>query len=162
MFDEIRLAMSSSTSSGTCRFSWVDFLRRIARRVSRSGGWTSVMRPHSKRVRRRSSSWPICLGGRSEEITICFSALCRALKVWKNSSWVRSLVEELDVVDEEDVDVAVAALERDLAPVGDRVDELVGELLGGDVADLEPGDTGWSRSDRRPGGGGSCRARRPP
>ena len=29
-----------------------------------------------------------CLGGRSEVSTICLLALCRVLKVWKNSSWV--------------------------------------------------------------------------
>ena len=47
------------------------FLRRIAIRVSRSGGWMSVIRPHSKRERRRSSSVAISRGGRSDEITIC-------------------------------------------------------------------------------------------
>ena len=35
--------------------SWMAFLRRIAMRVSRSGGWTSVIRPHSNRLRSRSS-----------------------------------------------------------------------------------------------------------
>ncbi len=83
-------AISSSTSGGTPSRSYSHFLRRIAMRVSRSGGWTSVISPHSKRLRSRSSSWAICFGGRSLEMTICFSALCSALKVWKNSSWVRS------------------------------------------------------------------------
>ena len=61
-------------------------------RVSRSGGWTSVIRPHSNRVRSRSSSVVSCLGGRSEVMTICLFALCSVLKVWKNSSCVRSLL----------------------------------------------------------------------
>src|SRR5438067_13446619 len=33
----------------------------------------------------------ISFGGRSEEITIWRLSSCRELKVWKNSSWVRSL-----------------------------------------------------------------------
>ena len=39
-------------------------------RVSRSGGWMSVISPHSKRERSRSSSVAISFGGRSDEITI--------------------------------------------------------------------------------------------
>ena len=49
-------------------------------------------------------------------------------------------LQELDVVDEQDVDVAVAPLERDLAVVPQAVDEVVGELLGGDVAHPHPGE----------------------
>ena len=46
-------------------------------------------------------------------MTICLFALCRVLNVWKNSSCVCTLpCQELDVVDQQDVDVAVAALER--------------------------------------------------
>ena len=71
--------------------SWIAFLRRIAMRVSRSGGCTSVIRPHSNRDRMRSSNADSCLGGRSEVITICLLALCRVLKVWKNSSCVCTL-----------------------------------------------------------------------
>jgi hypothetical protein len=72
MFVEIRLAMKVSTwVSGTWIASVFTFLRRIAMRVSRSGGWMSVIRPHSKRERRRDSSVAIARGGRSEEITIC-------------------------------------------------------------------------------------------
>ncbi|MPM16706.1 hypothetical protein SDC9_63087 [bioreactor metagenome] len=43
-------------------------------------------------------------------------------------------LEELDVVDQQHVDLAVAAPELDGVVLRDRVDELVGELLGGDVA----------------------------
>ena len=84
----IREAMNSSTSAGAISRSAAAFLRRIAIRVSRSGGCTSVSRPHSNRLRSRSSSWSSRFGGRSELITICLFALCSALKVWKNSSWV--------------------------------------------------------------------------
>ena len=45
-------------------------------------------------------------------MTIWPPSLWSWLKVWKNSSWSScGALEELDVVDEEDVDVAVAALE---------------------------------------------------
>ena len=60
-------------------------------RVSRSGGWMSVIRPHSKRDRSRSSSVWMSRGGRSELITICRPASWSELNVWKNSSWIRSL-----------------------------------------------------------------------
>ena len=84
----ILLAMNSSTSGGAVIRSVAAFLRRIAIRVSRSGGCTSVIRPHSNRLRSRSSSASSRLGARSEVITICLFALCSVLNVWKNSSWV--------------------------------------------------------------------------
>ena len=80
--------MNSSTSGGAVSRSMAAFLRRIAIRVSRSGGWTSVISPHSNRLRSRSSSASSRLGGRSEVSTICLLALWSVLKVWKNSSWV--------------------------------------------------------------------------
>ena len=60
-------------------------------RVSRSGAVRSAMSPHSKRLRSRSSSVAISFGGRSDESTICLPSSWIALKVWKNSSCVRSL-----------------------------------------------------------------------
>ena len=51
----------------------------------------SVIRPHSNRDRSRSSSVSMSRGGRSELITICRPASWSELKVWKNSSWIRSL-----------------------------------------------------------------------
>ncbi|CFS35262.1 Uncharacterised protein [Mycobacterium tuberculosis] len=78
--------MSSRTSSGTASRSICAFLRKMAMRVSSSGGCTSVISPHSKRVLSRSSRVASCLGGRSDEMTICLLALCKVLKVWKNSS----------------------------------------------------------------------------
>ena len=91
MLVEIREAMNSSTSSGTDSRSWMAFLRRIAIRVSRSGGWTSVSRPISNRLRIRSSKPLSSLGGTSLVMTTCLLALCRVLKVWKNSSCVCTL-----------------------------------------------------------------------
>ena len=75
MLRSMLLAMSSSTSPGTSRRSICAFLRRIAMRVSRSGGWMSVISPHSKRERSRSSNPESCLGGRSEVMTTCLLLL---------------------------------------------------------------------------------------
>jgi len=44
----------------------------MATLVSRSGGWMSAIRPHSKRLRRRSSSVGMLRGEESEERMICF------------------------------------------------------------------------------------------
>ena len=55
---------------------------------------------------------------------------------------LRLVGEELDVVHKEDVDIAVAALEVCGFVVANRVDELVGELFGADVAHLGPGEEG--------------------
>ena len=66
-------------------------LRRIVRRVAKSGARTSVTSPASKRSRRRASMSPRSRGRRSEVRTIWAPAWCSALKVWKNSSSVRAL-----------------------------------------------------------------------
>ena len=90
-------------------------------------------------------------------------------------------LEELDVVDEEDVEVAVAGLEGLGAGAAQGGDELVGEGLGGGVADDQAGgvgvqvvgdrrqqvglaEPGWSVQEewvvglrrRRPGSGGGA------
>ena len=99
-------------------------------RVSSSGGWTSVIRPHSKRLRSRSSRVTSCLGGRSLESTICLLALCSVLKVWKNSSCVDSLLARNWMSSTSRMSiVAVALAEASRLAVADGVDELVGELL---------------------------------
>ena len=49
-------------------------------------------------------------------------------------------LQELDVVDHQDVDIAIAGLERRTAVVGDRVDEVVGELFARDVAHPDAGE----------------------
>ena len=110
-------------------------------RVSRSGGWTSVIRPHSNRLRSRSSRVTSCLRrpvagdddllvGVVERVERVEELLLRPLLV----------LQELDVVDEQDVDVAVAPLEAVGLVVADRVDEVVGELLGAHVAHPGPGE----------------------
>ena len=91
MLDLTCLAMNRETSSGSRTPCACAFLRRIAALVSRSGGWMSAMRPHSKRERRRSSSVGISRGTRSELMTICLEESYKSLNVWKNSSCVRSL-----------------------------------------------------------------------
>ena len=50
------------------------------------GGWISAIMPPSKRVRKRSSSVAISLGGRSEVNTICLFCEESSLNVWKSSS----------------------------------------------------------------------------
>jgi hypothetical protein len=117
-------AMNSMTSSGTRSCSRCAFSCRIAIRVSRSGGWTSTHSP-SGTVAQTLLHARELVGGRSEAITICRSASCRALNVWKNSVCVSSRArEELDVVDEQHVDVAVAPLELIALSFADRLDEL--------------------------------------
>ena len=80
MLRSMLLAMSFEHVVGNVEPIHLRLLRRIAMRVSSSGGWTSVIRPHSNRVRSRSSRVASCLGGRSEEMTICLFALCSVLK----------------------------------------------------------------------------------
>ena len=74
-------AMNSMTSDGIRPIWSSAFERRMAMRVSRSGGVRSAIRPHSKRERSRSSRVVIALGGRSELSTICLPASWIALKV---------------------------------------------------------------------------------
>ena len=63
-------------------------------------------------------------------------APCSELKVWKNSSLQTFLAfHELDVVDEQHVDVAIATLEVGDGVGADAVDVFVEERLGADVAD---------------------------
>src|SRR5205085_8174468 len=51
-----------------------------------------------------------------------------------SSDLALAVLQELDVVDQQDVDVAVAPLERLGLVVAQAVDEVVGEFLGGHVA----------------------------
>ena len=64
------VTMNSSTEWEIGVFDWAAFLRRIASRVSKSGGWMSVTSPILKRLRSRSSSVATASGGRSELSTI--------------------------------------------------------------------------------------------
>ncbi len=67
--------------------------------------------------------------------------------------------EELDIVDEQHVDVAIALAEVEHALVAHRVDHLVHEALGRDVGQLQVAG-GSARSARSRASGASCRDRR--
>ena len=135
MLVEIRLAMYSSASGGALSRSWTAFLRRIAMRVSSSGGWTSVSRPHSNRLRSRSSSvdQPLrrAVAGDHDLLARVVQGVEGVEELLLGSFLV---LQELDVVDQQHVDVAVAAPEAVLLAVADHVDEVVGELLRAHVA----------------------------
>ena len=129
-------AMNSMTSDviGTAPSSAL--ARRMAIRVSRSGAVRSAMRPHSNRLRSRSSRVRIAFGGRSERQDDLLAVLVDRVERVEELLLRPLLVgDELDVVDEEEVDPPVAGAELvDLALL-DRGDELVGELLAGRVDD---------------------------
>ena len=111
--------------------------------MARLGGSTATVRPHSKRSRRRSARVESSLGdpvGGEDELA---APLVEGVEgVEELLFGVRLALEELDVVDQQDVEVAVAVLEGLGALRPQRVDELVGERLGGRVADAEPGRVG--------------------
>ena len=73
----------------------------------------SAMSPHSKRETRRSSRLGISFGGRSLVTTICLLAVVERVE-GVEELLLRALLagEKLDVVDQEQVDVAIALLER--------------------------------------------------
>ena len=96
--------MNSSTSGGASSPSCTAFLRRIAMRVSSSGGWTSVIRPHSNRLRSRSSSVTSCLGGRSLEMHDLLVGVVQGVEgVEELLLRLLLALQELDVVDQQDV-----------------------------------------------------------
>ena len=80
--------------------------------MARSGGSTGIVRPHSKRSRSRASRVESSLGkpvGGEDELT---SPLIEGVEgVEELLLGVLLALQELDVVDEQDVEVAVAALE---------------------------------------------------
>ena len=96
----------------------------------------SAISPHSKRLRSRSSISASSFGERSLAITICFIDSCSALKVWKNSSCVRSFCARNWMSS-----ISSTSILRNLSRktghlvVAQRVDHLVGELLARHVAD---------------------------
>ena len=88
-------------------------------RVSRSGGWTSVIRPHSNRLRSRSSSASSRLGAPvGGEHDLLVGVVQRVEGVEELLLGLGLALQELDVVDQQHVDVAVAALEA--GPAGRR------------------------------------------
>ncbi len=112
----------------------------MARRVSRSGGSISVMRPGEEpaaqpvlegldRLGRPVRGQDDLLRGALEVVVGVEELLLEALFA----------LHELDVVDQQDVAVAVAALEGQGGRGAQGVDEVVHEGLGGDVEDLAAG-----------------------
>ena len=108
--------------------------------VSRSGGWMSAMRPHSKRDRRRSSRVGNLAGRtvRGDHDLL--------LRLVEGVEGVEELLlgpllagQELDVVDEEQVHAAVLFLEILRLLEADGIDEFVHEVFGGKVALAELG-----------------------
>ena len=97
-------------------------------RVSRSGGWTSAIRPHSNRERSRSSNSVSCFGGQVRGDHDLLAGVVQGVEGVEELV-LRLLLagEELDVVDEEHVDVAVEALER--ASCGRRGSQLMNSLV---------------------------------
>ena len=92
MFLVMFCAMKLMIGAGRLHLRAAALVRRMAIRVSTSGDWMSAGRPHSKRETRRASSFWISEARRSLEWTICLPDSKRSLKVWKNSSWIRSLL----------------------------------------------------------------------
>ena len=110
-------------------------------RVSSSGGCTSVISPHSNRVLQpvleggQLFGWAV---GRDDDLLVGVVQRVEGVEELFLDAFLA--LDELDVIDEQHVDVAVAAFEGDLAVVAERVDEVVGEFLGGDVLDPHPGE----------------------
>ncbi len=101
----------------------------------------SVIRPHSNRLRRRSSMVAIDFGrpvrGDDDLATSSVQVVERVEELFLE---LLGAFEELDVVDEQHVDLAVAPLEGRHALGAHRVDELVHHRLGRDVADPLAGE----------------------
>ena len=104
-FDRQLRAMNSRTSSASAIWSSSAFFRRMATRVSKSGGLISVTSPHSKRETRRSSSPGISF----------------------------LLAQKMDVVDQEQIDFAVTTAEFRHPAFLNRRNQIVGETLTGYV-----------------------------
>jgi len=98
----------------------------------------SAMRPHSNRDRSLSSSVGISLGGRSDEMTICLLISWRALKVWKNSSFVLSLPARNWTSSMRSTSTFGIVPELTHARRGDGADDLIGELLRREVDNALP------------------------
>ena len=105
-------------------------------RVAQSGGVRCATRPDSKRSRRRCSM-PVSWLGQAVagEHQLPAGVVERVEGVEELLLGLGLAGEELDVVDQEHVDVAVEALEAVERLAVERGDEAVGERLDGRVAD---------------------------
>ena len=135
--------------------------RRIAMRVSRSGAVRSAIRPHSKRLRRRSSRVDDRLrrpvGREHDLLAVLVDGVERVEELFLRPLLVG---DELDVVDEQQVDAPVARPEVVDPALLDAGDELVGELLAGGVDDALAREARHDLRCRWRASGGSCRGPR--
>ena len=133
-------ATNSTTSAGTWMSSRSALSCRIAIRVSRSGGWTSTHRPQRNRLTQavleagQLVRRPV---GRDHDLLA--GAVQVVERVEELGLGLLALGEELDVVDEQDVDLAVALAERYALAFPDGLDELGHELLGRHVLHADAG-----------------------
>ena len=65
----------------------------MAIRVSKSGGWISAVRPHSKRVFRRSSRVAMSFGGRDHSTVVY--AIRQVEKNLKNDPHMKAMVDDI-------------------------------------------------------------------
>src|SRR3989338_121107 len=84
-------AIYMSTFSGIVIFFVSVLVRKIKRRVSKSGRPMSAIIPPSKRERNRSSSVAMACGGRSDDMMIWLFFWYNVLNMWKNSSCIFSV-----------------------------------------------------------------------
>src|SRR5438046_10037732 len=92
----------------------------MATRVSKSGGWMSAMRPHSKRDRKRSSISGIFFGAEALAGDL-FSRLVEVVEGMEECL-VRPLLsgDELNIIDQQEIDRPVACTEVGRVVVAER------------------------------------------
>src|SRR5215831_11516371 len=137
MLVEIRLAMYSSASGGALSPSWTAFLRRIAMRVSSSRldvGEQAPFEPAAQPVFEGHQALGRAVAGDDDLLARVVQRVEGVEELFLRSFLV---LQELDVVDQQHVHVAVTAPEPVLLAVPDHVDEVVGELFRADIPHLD-------------------------
>src|SRR5881396_3475864 len=135
MFDLMRPAMRNATSSSRRTRSSAAFLRRIATRVSKSGGWMSAMRPFEARAEAFFDLGNILRRAIARDDDL----LSRLVQIVERVEelFLRPLLprDELDIVDQQEIDVAIARAELGRPIVANRIDQLIGESLRRQIRD---------------------------
>ena len=131
--------MKMRTSSGRLMPSASAFLSRIAILVSRSGGWMSTIRPHSKRDRSRSTRPGSILRlriARDDDLLLVIVEFVEGVK----ELFLRPLLaaENVDIVDQQHVSRPVMLVELRHPVQLDALDHLVHEPFAGGVDDRMP------------------------
>ncbi len=162
MFDGMTLAMNDVTSSGTGNLFAFGFLaqNRFARFEVRrlNVGEQDPTRTASAGATRAFES--LC-GGRSRRNDQLPAGFVQRVEGVEELFLRRFFAcEELNVVDQQHVDLAVAVAKLGRAVVLQRDDELVGELLAGEVHDVGVRDCRSSRDGRSRASSASCPNRR--